>query len=132
MQRATAALLLVLISAGAAGAQSCRLPQQPMLEIELMFGRNIGGRLGVSEAAWSRFVAREIATRFPEGFTIIDAMGRWHDRRAGVLVREPSKLVQLVIPAEAQDKIDAVTAAYKSRFRQQAVGVTVRSVCAAF
>ena len=36
-----------------------------MLEISLMFGRNIGGELGVTEELWSDFVASEIIPRGP-------------------------------------------------------------------
>jgi Protein of unknown function (DUF3574) len=48
---------------------SCDAPQQPALEISLMFGRNIGSELGVSEELWSDFVASEITPRFPHGLT---------------------------------------------------------------
>src|SRR5260221_3213054 len=81
-----------------AGAQSvaCAAPQQPMQQIELMFGRNIGDRVGVGEAAWSRFLAREITPRFPDGLTVLNATGQWQDKDRGRLVREPSKLVVII------------------------------------
>jgi hypothetical protein len=105
-----------------------------MLEVELMFGRHIGGHLGVTEARWARFLAREVTPRFPDGLTVLDAAGQWRDARTGAVVREPSKLVRFVVPADARtdEKIGEIVAAYKNRFRQDAVGVLTRPACASF
>jgi hypothetical protein len=73
---------------------SCDAPQKLMLEIDLMFGRNIGGELGVSEGLWSDFMASEITPRFPEGLTVLDAMGQWQDKERNTIVKEPSKDVR--------------------------------------
>ncbi len=99
-----------------------------------MLGRAIGGRLGVSVSARSRFLAREITPRFPDGSSVVDASGQWRDRISGRTMREPSKLVIIVVPDEAamHDRITAIVAAYKHKFRQQSVGVVTRPVCAAF
>jgi hypothetical protein len=101
---------------------------------ELMFGRKIGDRMRVSDAAWTRFVDREITPRFPAGLTIIDARGQWRDPDRNRIVREPSKLVQIVLPGkdEDQQRLDQIAAAYKSRFHQQSVGIIVRAGCVAF
>jgi len=117
-----------------AQAIACNAPQRPMQQIELMFGRNIAGRLRVGEAAWSRFLAREITPRFPDGLTVLDAAGQWRDPVGGRLVREPGKMVIIVTADDAPvgDRIAAIVAAYKQRFRQRSVGVISRSVCAAF
>lgn len=129
--------LLVATMAGAGGqtpALSCRGAQQPKLIAELLFGRDVGRRVGVSQAAWLRFVARELTPRFPDGFTISDATGQWRDRSSGTIVREPSKRVEIVLPGNADDDVllEAVVAAYKSRFHQQSVGIIVRGACVAF
>jgi hypothetical protein len=134
---ALAAMLVALtLDAIAANAQAlaCHGAQKPREVAELMFGRNIGNRLGVSEAAWMRFVAREMTPRFPDGLTIIDATGQWRDTDTGKVVREPSKRVEIVLPGGDEDegKLDAIVAAYKKQFRQQAVGVVVRPACVAF
>jgi Protein of unknown function (DUF3574) len=125
-----------VLAAASAAAQgfTCGPPRKPMQEVELMFGRNIGGRLGVGEAAWSRFLAREVTPRFPDGLSVIDASGQWRDPVRGRVTREPSKLVIIVMPDDAgmQDRITAITTAYKQHFRQQSVGVVTRPVCAAF
>jgi hypothetical protein len=113
---------------------SCHASQQPKDVAELMFGRDIGNRVGVSEPDWSRFVAREMTPRFPDGLTITDAVGQWRDRDSGRIVREPSKHVEIVLPGNADDeaRLDAIVAAYKRDFHQQSVGVIVRSACVSF
>jgi hypothetical protein len=121
-------------SAAAAQNLACGAPLEPMAQVELMFGRNIGGRLGVGAAQWSRFLAREVTARFPDGLSVIDAAGQWQDKDRGRVVREPSKLVMIVTAddAAAREKIAAIVAAYKQRFHQQSVGVVTRAVCAGF
>ena len=115
-------------------ALSCSGAQKPKLLAELLFGRDITDRARVSEAAWREFVAREITPRFPEGLTIIDATGQWRDRKNGQIVREPSKLVMIVLPGKADDqtRLGAVVSAYKHRFHQQSVGVVIQPACASF
>jgi Protein of unknown function (DUF3574) len=127
----TAVLLACATSASAQGVE-CRLTQKPMVVADLLFGRNIGGRLGVTESRWSQFLAKEITPRFPDGLTVVDASGQWRDTEKNRIVRERSKLVTIIMPADAQDKIDAIVAAYKQRFRQQSVGVVIRPACVSF
>jgi hypothetical protein len=118
----------------AAQGLACSAPQQSMQQIELMFGRNIAGRLGVGEAAWSRFLAREVTPRFPDGLSVLNAAGQWQDSKRRRVVREPSKLVIIVTADEtsASDKIASIVTAYKQQFHQQSVGVISRPVCAIF
>ena len=127
-------LLLLTLSAFPAAAQelACRAAQKPMVVVDLLFGRNIGGRLGVTEARWSRFLAAEITPRFPDGLTVVDAAGQWRDPAKKTIVRERAKLVIIVMAAQAQERIDAIVDAYKRRFRQQSVGVVVRPACVSF
>jgi hypothetical protein len=115
-------------------AFSCGPPLQPMQRIELMFGRNVHGRPGVGDPAWTQFLAREITPRFPDGLTVVDAAGQWRDPAGGRLVRERSRLVIIVAAVDppADDRIAAIVAAYKQRFHQKSVGVVTSEVCAAF
>jgi len=115
-------------------ALSCHGTQHTKQVAELLFGRDIGGRVGVSEAAWARYVARELTPRFPDGLTVSDALGQWRDPKSGRLVREPAKRVEIVLPGRADDeaRLDAAAAAYKRQFHQQAVGIIVREACVSF
>ena len=134
--QAAAILALAPMLAGNASAQlvDCRGGQRPTQVAELMFGRNIGNRIGVSEGEWARFVDREIVSRFPDGLTVFDAAGRWRDRTAGRIVREPSKVVEIVLPGSADDiaRLNEIAEAYKRRFKQQTVGMIVRPACVSF
>jgi hypothetical protein len=127
-------LLSVGISAARAQAPECQAGLKPQAVAELLFGRNIGDKLGVSEARFARFVDREISPRFPDGLTILDAKGEWRDANRGVTVHEPSKMVEIVLPGKADDldALNKIAAAYKSAFHQQSVGIVVRSACVAF
>jgi hypothetical protein len=100
---------------------------------QLFFGRNIGGQVGVSEADFDRFVDEELTPRFPDGLTVLDAAGQWRSN-AGPIVREPSKVVILALPGRTggEDRLEAVRAAYKARFSQEAVLVVTQPACLGF
>ena len=132
----TLSFTLALALAGGAEAQvlDCLGGQRPSQVAELLFGRNIGRRLGVNEADWSRFVDREIISRFPSGLTMFNAAGEWRDGASNKIVREPSKIVQIVLPGQAEDtaRLNEIVAAYKRRFKQQSVVMIVRPACVSF
>lgn len=113
---------------------SCANPQRLRLVAEILFGRDIGRRVGVSDSAWSRFVARELTPRFPDGLTVTDALGQWRDTTTREIVREPAKKVEIVLPGKAddQERLEAAVQAYKNEFHQRSVGVIVRPACVAF
>ena len=114
--------------------QACVPPAESMVTAELLFGRKIGDRIGVSDAAFAAFLAREITPRFPDGLTVIDARGQWRDRDRGGLVREPSKLVLLTFRDDAakRENLVAIADAYKRQFRQQSVLTSLRASCVTF
>jgi hypothetical protein len=132
--RTAAALTLVLALADGADAQlvDCLGGQRPTQVAELMFGRNIGRRIGVSEGDFGRFVDREITSRFPNGLTVFNAAGQWREQAR--IVREPSKVVQIVLPGQIGDiaRLKEIVEAYKTRFRQQSVVMIVRPACVSF
>jgi Protein of unknown function (DUF3574) len=129
-----AALILVLFVPGCAtllGGCPAGLHSTPVAE--LIFGRNIHGGASVSDADWARFVDQEVTPRFPDGLSVLDVQGQWRAPN-GTLVREPSKLLLIALPADddGQTKLDAVRQAYKTRFHQESV-MLIRSVaCVGF
>ena len=131
--RLAAALTLVLALAGGVDAQlvDCLGGQRPTQVAELMFGRNIGSRIGVSEGDFGRFVDREILSRFPNGLTVFNAAGQWREQASEKIVREPSKVVQIVLPGQLEDiaRLNEIVEAYKRRFKQQSVVMIVRPAC---
>jgi hypothetical protein len=112
----------------AAAQISCTPPQQLMLDVELLLGR--GGR---PEAQWRQFLAREVTPRFPDGLTVYETRGQWRDPKRNVIVRETSRVLRIIVPADVpNDKIAAVAEAYKKQFRQKSVGIVTRPACVSF
>ncbi|MBL8568886.1 MAG: DUF3574 domain-containing protein [Phreatobacter sp.] len=133
---ARAALVLAALAlAGCAtvGAPPCPPGGRDRVVADLMFGRNIGGALGVSERSFARFVDAEVTPRFPDGLTILDTRGQYRSAN-GALIREPGKVITIVLADEARDlpRLAEVAEAYKRRFRQESVGVITRRACVAF
>jgi Protein of unknown function (DUF3574) len=113
---------------------TCSSGATAQLKAELLLGRNIGDQLGVSEDDFHRFLAAEVTPRFPDGFTVFDGRGQYRDGTTGRIVREPSKILVLIISDDKseREKLSAIAEAYKKRFRQQSVGTVIRLVCASF
>jgi hypothetical protein len=133
---AVLAVALTLAGPTDAGAQtlSCHPGLEPREVAELLFGRKIGDRPGVSKTQWGAFVDREISARFPDGLTVLDANGEWRDRGRNTILHEPSKMVEIVLPGKPDDvdQLNRIAQAYKARFRQQSVGIVIRSACVSF
>jgi hypothetical protein len=83
----------------------------------LFCGLSIADGGVVSQAELDAFIAEEVATRFPDGFTVWRAQGHWQGGN------EESLVIEIVRPRDAQTdaKVRAIAEAYRKRFRQQAV-----------
>jgi Protein of unknown function (DUF3574) len=136
MRAIAAVIALLLLGTSGAHAQltECRGAQKPQQVAELLFGRKIGDRIAVSEGKWAGFVDREITPRFPDGLTVYSTVGQWRDPVRNRIIREPSKIVMIVLPGKDDDleRLNEIAEAYKSRFRQQSVGVILRPACVSF
>ena len=68
------------------------------------------------------------------GLTVYDARGQWRDSDRNRIVREPSKVVMIVLPGKAEDmaRLSEIAEAYKKRFKQQSVGIVLRPACVSF
>ncbi|MEN3376932.1 MAG: hypothetical protein V7604_2287, partial [Hyphomicrobiales bacterium] len=105
-QRLVLVVILVLpLFGNGASAQpaACSAPLKPQQVAELLLGRKIGDRLGVSETQFLNFLDREITPRFPDGLTVYDARGQYRDSERNRIVREPSKVVMIVLPGRPED-----------------------------
>jgi hypothetical protein len=128
----TLTTMLVVFGAEHASAQptlQCNGAQKPWVVADLLFGRT-----HVSDARWARFLAVEVTPRFPDGFTVIDASGQWRAPGSDRIAKERSKVLTIAMPPGADNdaRLQQIIAAYKSRFRQQSVGLIVRSACVSF
>jgi Protein of unknown function (DUF3574) len=130
--QALAAGILAGLAAAPALA-TCPGGLKPARTAQLVFGRDIGERQGVSETDWQGFVDREVATRFPAGFTVMDAVGQWRDED-GRHVREPSKVLLIVLSGSPHEgeRLAGLARAYKRQFHQQSVLLMEQAACATF
>jgi hypothetical protein len=65
---------------------------------------------------------------------VFSAAGQWQDKSSNKIVHEPSKIVQIVLPGDVDEitRLNEIAEAYKTRFKQQSVGVIVRPACVSF
>lgn len=130
-----AAVASVLALGGCATFQApaCPAGQEPMRTAQLFFGQNIGGKPGVSQAEFQKFVDEELTPRFPGGLTVLDGGGQWKGDE-NRLIREASKVVVLVLPdgLQASLKVNEVRRAYKARFKQDSVLLVTQAACVDF
>jgi hypothetical protein len=135
LQAAVVALFLLAFS-GPARAQftECKGASKPQQVAELIFGRSVAGSIEVTDAQWTLFVDNEITPRFPDGLTVFEATGQWRDQKSNRIIREPSKIVLIVLPGHAEDiaRLNEVVEVYKRSFRQQSVGLILRPSCVLF
>ena len=80
----------------------------------------------VSEDEWTRFLAEVITPRFPRGFTVVHADGQWRAPGRDGVLREPSRVVEIVDRGgPTMDRcLSEIVAIYRERFRQDSVMLT--------
>ena len=127
------ALIIALLLATPARA-ACPDGMTEQTVVELLFGRNIGARVGVSEQAFRRFIDADVTPRFPDGFTVIDMSGQYRDTKRDRIIREPGKLILIALADETagMTKVRELIDTYKRRFEQQSVGLITRRSCVSF
>src|SRR6185503_6074046 len=90
---------------------------------ELFFGLDKPTGGSVSAEDWEMFVSDIVTPRFPDGFTVDDALGQYLDGK--ILVREKSKQLILIYPRKLRTsssrKIEEIRSAYIKAFDQKSV-----------
>jgi hypothetical protein len=127
-----AGLLVVVFAAADIGvieshAQTAAASAKPKFtayqRTELFFGLDKPTGGAVTSEEWEKFVADVVTPRFPEGFTVDDALGQYLDGKT--LVREKSKQLILIYPRKfrtsAGRKIEEIRNAYIKAFDQKSV-----------
>lgn len=115
-----------------APAAACQMGE-PMVETMLFLGMARPGG-SVSRFEFGEFVEKEVATRWKEGFTILEGQGLWFSEQRQLTEREPSRVLIRFhdgSPAASAD-IEAIRDAYIKAFTQDAVLRTDRATCADF
>lgn len=123
--RGVVAALLVLAAAGCAGHGPSFEPApgtHALVRSELYFGRLRPDGTVVSDAEWRTFVAEEITPRFPDGFTVFDALGQYRGRD-GQIVSEPTKVLLIVHGPDARlrGSVQELRDLYRRLFQQESV-----------
>ena len=137
--RAGGAIVLALALGGCVSvehmvrAPACPAGQESVRTAQLFFGRNVGGKPGVSQADFQKFVDQELTPRFPDGLTVMDGGGQWRGSE-NQLIREAAKVVLIVLPkkGDTTQRIEAVRSAYKTRFSQDSVLLVTQASCVSF
>ena len=104
-----------------------------MNRVELVFGTAKANGGVVSDADWNGFLESEVTPRFPEGLTVLKALGQWRNA-SGKIEKEASRiLVILHRPAEtAEQSIESIRAIFKTRFQQESVMRIDAASCVSF
>ena len=123
--RRLAAALLLLVTAGCAGAGPTVEPSpgtQTLVRSELFFGRLKPDGSVVTDAEWRAFVTEHVTGRFPDGFTVIDALGQYRGRD-GQIKSEPTKVLLIVHGPEPRLRaaIQELRDLYRRLFQQESV-----------
>jgi hypothetical protein len=132
MKAPVALAVAALLSACMPVLQNACTSGKPFLETKLYFGMNKPTGGTVSQHEWQKFVDTDIAPRFPEGFTVVDAKGAWLGRENGKTISENSKIVIRLHDSRGEKAIGEVIDGYKKKFAQEAVMRVDTGVCAAF
>ena len=87
-----------------------------------------------AELRMAELLANEITPRFPDGLTVFQAHGQWRPPGSTRIIRERSTAVMIAMPpgADSDARLQQVIDAYKTRFKQQSVGLIVRPACVSF
>ena len=85
----------------------------------------------VTEADWRRFCDEHVTTAFPDGYTSFEATGYWKGN-GDTTARENSRVLLIVAPADAKDRVLTIAKLYREKFQQEAVLVVTSAGDAIF
>jgi hypothetical protein len=108
---------------------ACPAGQSQVRTAQLFLG---AAKARPADADLRRFVDQEVTPRFPDGVTVVDGGGQWKGPE-NQMMRDAAKVVMIVLPPrpDAATRVEAVRAAYRSRFKQESVLVMPPPTCVA-
>ena len=78
-------------------------------------------------------ILREYVTaEFPGGYTVLEATGYWKPDEAPSTMREDSRIIAILAPADAGEKVRRIARLYRQLFLQESVLVTISPADAEF
>jgi Protein of unknown function (DUF3574) len=91
---------------------------------EVYFGRAKPDGTIVADPEWKGFLDEIVTPRFPDGFTVLQAIGQYREKSGRIIV-EPSLVLIVVYSVdskkESRAKIEEIRTAYLKRFDQESV-----------
>lgn len=124
--------LAFLPGRGSGADTACPKGLKPVTEFRLFFGLAHEDGRTVTEEQWQEFLADTITPRFRAGLTVLDARGQWLTPK-GVIEREPVKLLMGAVSGDttaSMKLVDEISAAFRERFKQDAVFRMSTPACA--
>lgn len=119
--RTLGAASLLLLSLGGCATQalpSACPPGQTQVRVAQVF---LGARppVKLDPAEIARFVDQEVTPRFPDGVSVVNGGDQWKGAENQIM-REASKVLLIVLPTGGggHNRLDAIRAAYRTRFSQ--------------
>jgi hypothetical protein len=112
---------------------ACATGEAPLIHDTLYFGTGKPRGGTVTPAEWGEFLKSTVTPRFPQGLTVSPASGQWRGAD-GAIVQEASQVLQLVHPDDdtSENAVQALVAAYKTQFEQEAVLRVKARTCVSF
>ena len=100
---------------------------------EVYFGLSGPGGRAIAKKDWQAFMKRDVVAAFPDGFTVIPALGYWHGEGMTQTAQENSLILKVIHPAgpAALKKLSGIAKSYAKRFEQQAVLLSITKTEAA-
>lgn len=86
----------------------------------------------VSEAEWRQFCEEYVTAAFPDGCTVLNATGYWKPEDAPAALREDSRVIVILAPSDAKEKVLEIAREYRRLFQQESVLVTTSPADAEF
>lgn len=86
----------------------------------------------VSEADWQQFCEDYVTAEFPDGYTTLSAAGCWKAEDAPATMREDTRVIVILAPSDATEKVRRIARQYRRLFDQESVLVTTSPANAEF
>ena len=86
----------------------------------------------VSGAEWQRFCDEYVTAEFPDGYTTVNAAGYWKSNDVPTTIHEDSRIIVILAPPDAGEKVRRVAQQYRKLFHQESVLVTTSPTGAEF
>ncbi len=75
----------------------------------------------VTDAEWEQFCDRYVTAEFPDGYTTMRATGSWKPENAPAAMREDTRVIVVLAPSGAKEKVRRIARQYRRLFRQESV-----------